>query len=51
MSILQDPVMQSILQQAKGDPNALAEHMRNPQVRTKIQKVRDVPPHRPSDLC
>lgn len=39
MGILQDPVMQSILQQAKGDPNALAEHMRNPQVRSKIQKV------------
>jgi STI1 domain len=39
MGILQDPVMQSILQQAKGDPKALAEHMRNPQVRSKIQKV------------
>ena len=39
MSILQDPVMQSILQQAKGDPSALAEHMRNPGVRSKIQKV------------
>ncbi|KAJ5225046.1 heat shock protein STI1 [Penicillium chermesinum] len=39
MSILQDPVMQSILQQAKSDPGALQEHMRNPQVRIKIQKL------------
>ncbi|KAF7131179.1 hypothetical protein CNMCM5793_004229 [Aspergillus hiratsukae] len=39
MSILQDPVMQSILQQAKGDPAALQEHMKNVQVRTKIQKL------------
>ncbi|MCJ1438712.1 Hsp90 cochaperone [Xylographa pallens] len=30
MAILQDPIMQSILQQAKGDPAALQEHMRNP---------------------
>ncbi|KAJ6151776.1 heat shock protein STI1 [Penicillium chermesinum] len=30
MSILQDPVMQSILQQAKSDPGALQEHMRKP---------------------
>ncbi|KKK19966.1 heat shock protein [Aspergillus rambellii] len=39
MSILQDPVMQSILQQAKSDPAALQEHMKNAQVRTKIQKL------------
>ncbi|CBF82501.1 hypothetical protein AN9124.2 [Aspergillus nidulans FGSC A4] len=39
MSILQDPVMQSILQQAKGDPAALQEHMKNAQVRLKIQKL------------
>lgn len=39
MSVLQDPIMQSILQQAKGNPAALQEHMRNPEVRTKIQKL------------
>ncbi|KAJ5810622.1 uncharacterized protein N7503_002840 [Penicillium pulvis] len=39
MSILQDPVMQSILQQAKNDPAALQEHMQNSQVRMKIQKL------------
>ncbi|KAI2819809.1 hypothetical protein CBS115989_4167 [Aspergillus niger] len=39
MSILQDPVMQSILQQAKSDPAALQEHMKNAQVRMKIQKL------------
>ena len=39
MGILQDPVMQSILQQAKGDPAALQNHMQNPQVRSKIQKL------------
>lgn len=33
MSVLQDPVMQSILQQAKGDPVALQEHMKNPGIR------------------
>lgn len=33
VSVLQDPVMQSILQQAKGDPAALQEHMRNPGIR------------------
>ena len=31
--------MQSILQQAQGDPAALAEHMRNPGVRSKINKL------------
>ena len=39
VSILQDPVMQSILQQAKGDPKALQEHMQNPSVRRNIQKL------------
>lgn len=39
MTILQDPIMQSILQQAKGDPAALQEHMRNPDVRMKVQKL------------
>ncbi|PGH12436.1 hypothetical protein AJ79_04272 [Helicocarpus griseus UAMH5409] len=39
MAILQDPVMQSILQQAKSDPAALQEHMKNPGVRMKIQKL------------
>ncbi|KAI5290520.1 Hsp90 cochaperone [Ascosphaera acerosa] len=39
MGILQDPVMQSILGQAKENPAALVEHMQNPQVRTKVQKL------------
>ncbi|KAG5971421.1 hypothetical protein E4U55_001228 [Claviceps digitariae] len=39
MSIMQDPVMQSILQQAQSDPMALQEHMKNPGVRSKIQKL------------
>jgi len=37
--ILSDPVMQSILQQAKSDPAALNEHMKNPQVRSSVQKL------------
>ncbi|RVX65901.1 hypothetical protein B0A52_10265 [Exophiala mesophila] len=39
MQILSDPVMQSILQQAKGDPAALNEHMKNPGIRAKVQKL------------
>lgn len=39
MEILGDPVMQSILQQAKSDPAALQEHMKNAGIRSKIQKL------------
>ncbi|USW53639.1 Putative Heat shock protein Sti1 [Septoria linicola] len=39
MAILQDPVMQSILQQAKSDPAALQNHMQNPDIRMKVQKL------------
>lgn len=39
MAIVQDPVMQAILQQARNDPAALREHMKNATVRTKIQKL------------
>ncbi|KAI9844652.1 MAG: Hsp90 cochaperone [Thelocarpon superellum] len=39
LGILQDPVMQSILQQAKGDPSALQDHMKNPTVRSKLQRL------------
>ncbi len=31
--------MQSILQQAKTDPAALQDHMKNPQIRTKIFRL------------
>lgn len=39
MAIMGDPVMQSILQQAQSDPAALQEHMKNPSVRSNIQKL------------
>jgi hypothetical protein len=35
-----DPVMQSILQQSQSDPKALQDHMKNPMIKAKIQKVR-----------
>ena len=42
VAILQDPVMQSILQQAQQNPSALNEHMRkNPAIAVKIQKLVD----------
>ncbi|UZJ53852.1 hypothetical protein CBS101457_003172 [Exobasidium rhododendri] len=37
--IMQDPVMQSILQQAQGDPKALQNHMQDSRVRAKIEKL------------
>jgi len=37
--IMNDPVMQQILQQAQSDPGALQDHMKNPVVRQKIQKL------------
>ncbi|TKY87820.1 hypothetical protein EX895_003401 [Sporisorium graminicola] len=37
--IMQDPVMQSILQQAQGNPAALQEHMKSPIIREKVQKL------------
>ena len=37
--IMNDPVMQQILQQAQNDPGALQDHMKNPSVRQKIQKL------------
>lgn len=39
LEIMQDPIMQSILQQAQSDPAALQEHMRNPVIKNKIQKL------------
>lgn len=36
LSILQDPIMNTILQQAQGNPAALRDHMKNPEVRKKI---------------
>lgn len=37
-NIMQDPIMQSILQQAQSNPAALQDHMKNPGIRAKIQK-------------
>lgn len=39
VGILQDPVMQSILQQAKENPAALQDHMKNADIRSKVQKL------------
>ena len=38
-NIMNDPIMQQILQQAQSDPKALQDHMKNPGVRHKIQKL------------
>ncbi|KZP13068.1 hypothetical protein FIBSPDRAFT_140606 [Athelia psychrophila] len=39
IGIMSDPIMQQILQQAQGNPGALQDHMKNPTVRGKIQKL------------
>jgi len=38
-NVFADPVMQSILNQAKGDPAALNDHIKNPGIKAKIQKL------------
>ncbi|KAJ7590743.1 activator of Hsp70 and Hsp90 chaperone [Mycena floridula] len=38
-SIMNDPIMQQILQQAQTNPGALQDHMKNPVVKQKIQKL------------
>ncbi|CAO1359232.1 unnamed protein product [Diamesa tonsa] len=37
--ILKDPAMRMILEQMQADPKAVQEHLKNPQVATKIQKL------------
>jgi len=37
--ILKDPAMRLILEQMQNDPKAVQEHLQNPQVATKIQKL------------
>lgn len=39
LGILQDPAMQAILGQARENPAALMEHMKNPTVKSKIEKL------------
>jgi len=38
-AIMNDPVMQQILQQAQSDPKALQDHLKNPMIQKKIQKL------------
>jgi stress-induced-phosphoprotein 1 len=39
LGILQDPIMQQILGQMKEDPSAVQDHLRNPMIREKINKL------------
>jgi len=38
-AIMSDPVMRQILQQAQNDPGALQEHLKNPMILSKFQKL------------
>jgi stress-induced-phosphoprotein 1 len=37
--ILGDPAMRLILEQMQTDPKAAQDHLKNPEIRTKIQKL------------
>ena len=39
LAILQDPIMQQILAQMRDDPSAVQDHLKNPMVKEKIQKL------------
>ncbi|XP_066151577.1 stress-induced-phosphoprotein 1 [Euwallacea fornicatus] len=40
-AILRDPAMRMILEQMQNDPRALQDHLRNPEIAAKIQKLLD----------
>lgn len=38
-AILRDPAMRCILEQMQQDPQALQDHLKNPEIAAKIQKL------------